>query len=97
MSWVRRKSITDTDSLHKKDADHRTTHQWREHSHRTECQCRFSMYFQTRVTVSQKLSWLTHRNPQWEGEGEHRAENPGTYCGGGWSALKVAYDNEEQF
>lgn len=63
---------------------------------------------ETRVTVSQKLSWLTHSNPQREGgrgggnEGGRERESieldtEERIVVGGWDALKVVYDNEGQF
>ncbi len=46
---------------------------------------------ETRVTVSQKLSWLTHSDPQ---RGE-RARQQGIQRGGGY-AVQVVYDDEGQ-
>lgn len=56
---------------------------------------------ETRVTVSQKLSWLTHSNAQRGSEGGRERESieldTEERIVGGWDALKVVYDNEGQF
>lgn len=46
---------------------------------------------EARVTISQKLAWLTHSNPQ---RGEQTRQR-GTHRGGGYE-LQVVYDDEGQ-
>lgn len=47
---------------------------------------------ETKVTVSQKLSWLTHRNPQ---RGERQTDNKEYRVGGG-SSVRVIYSDAGQ-
>lgn len=89
----RRKAIINADSFsrHTKHDDHRTTHQRGNSPARLSANVDSLCTSKTRVTVSQKLSWLTHSNPQ---RGE-RARQQGIQRGGGYS-VQVVYDDEGQ-
>lgn len=64
-----------------KHDDHRTIHQRGNSPARLSANVDSLCTSETRVTVSQKLSWLTHSNPQ---RGE-RTRQQGTQRGGGYA------------
>lgn len=82
--------------------DRQTAHQLGEVSHRTECQCKFSVYSRDQGDSLTKAVMVNTQQPTEKGRERGReTENIelGTeeHTAGGWDALKVVYDNEGQF
>lgn len=89
----REKTIINADSFswHTKHDDHRTIQQRGNSLTRLRANVDSLCTSETRVTVSQKLSWLTHSNPQ----RKERARQQGIQGGGG-SLVQAVYNDEGQ-
>lgn len=102
MLWIRNKPKLMHTLQNDENDDCRTTHQLGEVSRRTECQCKFSVYFRDRGDSLTKAVMVNTQQPTEKGREQGRETwnielDTEERIAGGWDALKLSMIMKDSF